>query len=204
MAHSPDLDAIGVPELRRDHALAGGDPDHRQVRRGVRADDLPGDLLLVVEPDRDLVRSLDDVEVRQDVSLRVDDDPRADARALPLPGWHLTEVLVEVLLEARGAPGPGAPPRGRWRRRKCAVAMFTTAGRTCSATPTNARWISAGVAPAARVGGGTGAPGQRRPESWSPSPMPRPAASATTTASPAFRSSRLTPSPASGPRPQSP
>jgi hypothetical protein len=39
-----------------------------------------------VEPDGDLVRPLDDVEVRQDMTLRVDDDAGADAGALALPG----------------------------------------------------------------------------------------------------------------------
>ena len=126
------------------------------------------DLLLVVEPDRDLVRALDDVEVRQDVPLLVDDDARADARALPLARRHLAEVLVEVVLMLGGAPG-GLPPRGRWRRRKCAVAMLTTARPEVVGDSHEGRWMSALVGPAARGGRGAVA-GQRSPVSWSPRP----------------------------------
>src|SRR4029079_17747814 len=103
-----DLDAVGVPELRRDDALVGGDPDDGEVGRVVCAHDLPRHLLLVVEADGDLVRALDDVEVGQDVPLLVDADARADARALPLPWRHLAEVLVEVVLDARRPWGRSA------------------------------------------------------------------------------------------------
>src|SRR5262249_61197228 len=93
---SAHLSPVGISAGRR-HPSVPGNADDGEVALVARPHALARDLALVVETDSDRVRALDDVEVRQDVTLGVDDDARADPRPLALALGHLAEVpLVEV------------------------------------------------------------------------------------------------------------
>src|SRR5262249_17088791 len=137
----------------RDSAHVGGgvDLDDRDVGFAVGPDDTAAEFLLVGEPHRDRVGATDHVEVGQHVSALVDDDARAQTRRLKFlapAGSTAAKELVEEVLEKRiVALGAG---KDRGPRAPCSVPRWPTAGRTRSATLTNAACRASAVA----IGGG--------------------------------------------------
>jgi hypothetical protein len=81
-----------------------GDADQRQVVRGVRADDVRKRLRAVPELDLDRVGTLDDVEVRQRVAVRVDDEPRAEALRGLATGRSTVGATAAGVLTVRPSP----------------------------------------------------------------------------------------------------
>ena len=76
-------DLVGVAELKRGECARGGvHAQHCEVRGRVGADDLGLDRVTVREAHRDLVGTLDDVVVRDDVARLVDDEAGSEGRRL--------------------------------------------------------------------------------------------------------------------------
>src|SRR5205823_2737598 len=96
-----DQHAVGVTQLHGRQVGRALDLDQRDVRLRVAADHLRLVLLAGGEPDEDLVGVLDDVVVRDDEALRVDDEPRAEAARLERAARVVEESLErpEVILE---------------------------------------------------------------------------------------------------------
>ena len=84
---SPTWTASELPSGRGVSALADVlDAEDGEVGRRIGADDLGLDGVAVREADGDLVRTLDDVVVRDDVAGLVDDEAGAERRVLPANG----------------------------------------------------------------------------------------------------------------------
>jgi hypothetical protein len=93
-----DADAVGVAERERSQAArARLHAEDGEVGRGVAADDPRLHLVALREPDLDVGGALDDVEIRDDVPVLVDDEPRAERR---------TAWCSEGSAESRVGPGP--------------------------------------------------------------------------------------------------
>ncbi len=75
-----NLEALGLGEGDDRQRVRGRNLQHREVRLGITPDEFGGKFSSVVESNFDFVGGLDDVIIRQDVSLGADDDAR------PKPG----------------------------------------------------------------------------------------------------------------------
>ena len=97
-----DLDAVRAAERERGQlARRRLDLQHREVGRLVAPDDLRVDDVLVGELDGDLRRALDDVRVREDRAVAVDDEARAGRLAALLLGEAEVERRLRVLDDLR-------------------------------------------------------------------------------------------------------
>ena len=91
-----DRDVVGVAEAERDEQRARRvDVNHGEIGRRIGADDRRLVSRAVPELHRDRRRTVDDVLVRDDVSLRVVDEPRA-LRALGVRAAERRRALVTV------------------------------------------------------------------------------------------------------------
>ena len=130
MAQSPIRTIVGVAKLGDGQFDAlGVDFDDRDVRDGIRPDDL-GVVALVADVDGQALGVRDHVIVGQDVAVRADDDARPGpargdlAAAAPTSAEEAAEdrVITEGpggLLRPSCRPcGPSPPPRPPWRRRR--------------------------------------------------------------------------------------
>src|SRR5690606_16926263 len=98
-----DRDQVRIAQLH-DGQPVRIDLEHRDVRVRIAADDLLLELPPVLEHDRDPLRALDHVVVRQDVAVR----PEDEARPATLPGRRRRLPAPEEVLERRAA-GPATP-----------------------------------------------------------------------------------------------
>ena len=84
--------------------MVGLDADHREVRLGVGAHELPAILALVRETDHDLIGAFDHVEVREHETALVEDHARTQSPLAELAASARTigaEELLEEFLEER-------------------------------------------------------------------------------------------------------
>ena len=97
-----DLQFAGLAEFDR-RQVPGIDLDDGEVRPRVGADDLAGELPFVVEDHLDLISALDDVVVRQNISLLGHDHAGTQGRGLVFSVFlsRLVELIAEKAPEER-------------------------------------------------------------------------------------------------------